>query len=208
MLIYLHGFASGPHGNKGEHCRRWAEARGLPFAAPDLNLPSFEHLTITAQVEAVEALLRNQVEPPVVVGSSLGGLVGAAAAHRGAAMAQLILLAPAFGFARRRIQDPRWAGYRRRGIMPTYHYARAAWTTLGPELLEDLPRWQDDETWRIPVPLAILHGTRDEAVPPGESEAFARRHPGAALKLVEDDHGLLAEASLRALDELLEGAAG
>ncbi len=57
-LVYLHGFASGPNGSKGSHCRAWAEARGIPFHAPDLNLPSFEELTITAQVEAVEALLR------------------------------------------------------------------------------------------------------------------------------------------------------
>ncbi|NTV72904.1 MAG: hypothetical protein HGA66_01710, partial [Holophaga sp.] len=41
-LVYLHGFASGPRGSKGEHCRLWAEARDIPFHAPDLNLPSFE----------------------------------------------------------------------------------------------------------------------------------------------------------------------
>ena len=53
-LVYLHGFASGPQGAKGTHCRDWAAARGIPFHAPDLNLPDFEHLTLTAQVEAVD----------------------------------------------------------------------------------------------------------------------------------------------------------
>ena len=205
-LVYLHGFASGPQGSKGEFCRRWAGARGLPFQAPDLNLPAFEHLTLTAQVETVEALLATLAEPPVVVGSSLGGLVGAAVAHRGAPLAGLILLAPAFGFARRRLESGRWAGYRKRGTMPVFHFARNAWTTLGPELLADLPAWRDDDQWQIPAPLAILHGTLDEAVPLEESRAFANRHPGSVLEIVEDEHGLLAPGSLGALERLLEAA--
>ena len=204
-LVYLHGFASGPNGSKGGHCRAWAEARGVPFHAPDLNLPDFEHLTVTAQVEAVEALLA-ALAPAVVVGSSMGGLVGAAVAHRGTAMVRLILLAPAFGFARRRMAGRRWAGYRRRGTMPTFHHAQGQWRTLGPELLPDLPLWQDDVQWRLPVPVAILHGRQDESVPPAESEGFARRNPGTALHLVEDDHGLLAPPSLALLDQLLEEA--
>ena len=205
-LVYLHGFASGPQGAKGVHCRDWAAARNLRFHAPDLNLPDFEHLTVTAQVEAVAALLGTLDAPPVVVGSSLGGVVAAAVAHRGVPVARLILLAPAFGFARRRMSGRRWAGYRRRGLMPTFHHAQGRWVTLGPQLLPDLPLWQDDDQWQLTVPLAILHGRRDEAVPLAESEAFAARHPGAVLRVLDDDHGLLAPASLLALDELLEEA--
>jgi len=207
-LVYLHGFASGPGGSKGLHCRAWAEARAIGFHAPDLNLPDFEHLTITAQVAAVEALVRGLAEPPVVVGSSMGGLVAAAAAHRGTPMAGLILLAPAFGFARRRLAGRRWAGYRKRGLMPTFHHAEGRWRTLGPDLLPDLPLWQDDGDWLLPVPVAILHGRADEAVPLAESEAFAARHPGARLQVLDDDHGLLAPASLQALDALLAEAFG
>ncbi len=123
-------------------------------------------------------LLGGLREPPVVVGSSMGGLVAAAAARQGAPMARLILLAPAFGFARRRLSGRRWAGYRRRGTMPTYHHARGRWLTLGPELLADLPRWRDDDQWRLDLPVAILHGRRDDAVPLAESQAFAARQPG------------------------------
>jgi len=205
-LVYLHGFASGPDGAKGAHCRAWAAARGLGFHAPDLNLPDFEHLTVTAQVTAVTALLRSLAEPPVVVGSSMGGLVGAAAANLGAPVARLILLAPAFGFARRRLAGRRWAGYRKRGTMPTFHHAQGQWLTLGPELLPDLPQWQDDDRWQLTVPVAILHGRKDESVPLAESEAFAARHPESVLRVLDDDHGLLAPASLQALDELLEEA--
>jgi uncharacterized protein len=207
-LVYLHGFASGPKGSKGRHCGDWARGRGLAFHAPDLNRPDFEHLTVTAQVEAVEALLAALADPPVLVGSSLGGLVGAAVAWRGAPLRHLILLAPDFGFATRRLEGPRWAGYRHRGRIPVYHHAREAWTTLGPELLEDLPAWSRDDTWTLPCPVSILHGTRDASVPLASSEAFAARHPGAVLHRVDDDHGLLAPPALARLDALLDTAFG
>jgi len=121
-------------------------------------------------------------------------------------MLRLILMAPALGFARRRLAGRRWAGYRKRGTMPTFHHATGLWTTLGPDLLPDLPLWQDDEAWHLEGDVAVVHGRQDEAVPLAESEGFARRHPNAVLTVVEDDHGLLAPASLRVLDELLAEA--
>jgi hypothetical protein len=136
----------------------------------------------------------------------MGGLVAAAVAVRGAAMARMILLAPAFGFARRRLAGRRWAGYRKRGTMPTFHHAEGAWRTLGPSLLPDLPLWQDDDQWQVAVPVTILHGRQDATVPLAESEAFVARHPGAVLRILEDDHGLLAPESLRELDAQLEAA--
>ncbi len=203
-IVYLHGFASGPGGQKGRHCRAWAEARGIPFHSPDLNLPDFEHLRITAQVESVEALIRELPQPPVVVGSSLGGLVAAAVASRGSVIARLILLAPAFGFARRRLSGPRWSGYRKRGTLKVYHHAREKWLQLGPDLLEDLPRWRDDQDWRIDMPTVILHGVQDDAVPIVESRAFAASHPTCVLRELDDDHALLGPGTLARLDALLE----
>jgi uncharacterized protein len=207
-LVYLHGFASGPQGNKGRHCRSWAEGQGVTFHAPDLNLPDFEHLTITAQVQAVEALLAGLSEPAVMVGSSLGGLVAAAVAHRGAVLRGLILLAPAFGFARRRLVGPRWSGYRKRGTIPVFHHAQNAWMRLGPGLLNDLPVWRDDERWTFSVPTVILHGLHDASVPIAESRAFAARHPACRLQELDDDHALLAPATLALLDQALEEAFG
>lgn len=205
-LVYLHGFSSAPGGSKGSFCRRWAEARGIPFHAPDLNLPSFEALTVTAQVAAVEALLASLPEPPVVAGSSLGGFVAAAAVHRGAKVKSLILLAPAFGFAARRMASPAWAGYRETGEAQVYHYGERRMLRLGPALREDLPRWADDAASPITVPATILHGRRDEAAPLAGSEAFAARNPGAILHILEDDHALLAPASLALLADTLERA--
>jgi len=209
-LIYLHGFSSSPGGNKGTYTRHWAEAHGIPFHAPDLNLPTFEALTLTAQVEAVEALLQTLPEPPVLVGSSLGGFIAAAVAWRGRPLRSLILLAPAFGFARRRLGQADWAGYRERGEMEVFHHGVGRPLRLGPALLRDLPAWADDDAWRIPASIlkstAILHGRGDEAVPLEESEAFCARNPGVVLHALDDDHGLLAPASLEVLERELAAA--
>jgi pimeloyl-ACP methyl ester carboxylesterase len=205
-LVYLHGFASGPDGAKARHCRAWAEAHAISFFAPDLNLPDFEHLTLSAQVAAVEALLDELLEPAVLVGSSLGGLVGAAVAHRGAALRHLVLLAPAFGFARRRLEGPRWEGYRHHRRLKVFHHAEARWKRLGPELLEDLNHWRDDQDWCVPCPVTVIHGLKDESVPLAESRAFRDHHPHAALWEVEDDHSLLAPETLALLDRVMEGA--
>lgn len=205
-LVYLHGFASGPGGNKGRHCRAWAEARGIPFHAPDLNLPAFEGLTVTAQVQAVEALLAGLSVPPVLVGSSLGGLVAAVVAHRGAVLRHLVLLAPAFGFARRRLEGERWEGYRHHRRLKVFHHAENRWMRLGPDLLEDLPAWREDEAWTVGCPVTLIHGIHDASVPVAESRAFAARQPDAVLHEVDDDHGLLAPETLTLLETVLAAA--
>ncbi len=205
-LIYLHGFSSAPGGSKGAFSRQWAEQRSIPFFAPDLNRPSFEALTVTAQVEAVEALIAAQSEPPVLVGSSLGGFVATAVAHRGASIDAMILLAPAIHFAKRRSTSPTWAAYREKGEMEVFHYGEGRPKRIGPALLQDLSRWMGDDAWRISLPTEILHGRFDEAVPLSESEAYAGRNPQARLHILEDDHGLLGEASLACLAQCLARA--
>jgi len=205
-FVYLHGFSSSPGGNKGRFTRRWAEARGIPFHAPDLNLPTFERLSLSAQVAAVEALVAALPAPPVLVGSSLGGFIATAVAQRGASLVALLLLAPAIHFARRRMASPAWATYRERGEMEVFHYGAGRPMRLGPELLRDLPNWVEDDTWHIPVPTVILHGRFDEAVPLAESEAYRDRNPGTVLHVLADDHGLLAPASLDRLRAELEAA--
>jgi len=210
-LIYLHGLADGPADAKGRHCRNWAEARGIVFHGPDLNLPTFESLTITAQLNAVEILIGELESPPVLVGSSLGGLVAAAVAHRAVACGRpglkaLILLAPAFGFARRRLESDFWAGYRLRGQVPVWHSVMARWARLGPELLADLPAWTGEDAWRVDAPTIVIHGRRDSSVPVEESERFVRRQSRARLLILDDEHDLSEAASLKALDEALTAA--
>jgi len=205
-LLYLHGFSSSPGGNKAAFTRAWAERNGVALHAPDLNLPTFETLTLTAQVEAVERLLGHLPEPPVVVGSSLGGFIATAVAQRGAVLRSMILLAPAIHFAHRRMTGPAWATYRERGEMEVFHHGVGRPLRLGPDLLHDFPHWMDDDTWRISVPTVLLHGRADEAVPLAESQAYRDRNPGTVLHVLEDDHSLLQPASLEMLRAELETA--
>jgi len=207
-IIYLHGFADGPNDLKGQYCRAWAGSRGIEFYGPDLNLPAFESLTISAQVDAVETLVRQLESTAVLIGSSLGGLIAAAVGHRivprqRSWLKALILLAPAFGFARRRLESELWADYRRRGNLPIWHSGMQRWMCLGPQLLDDLPAWTQAETWQIEMPVFVLHGRRDEIVPLAESDAFVLRHPRARLLVLEDAHELSTESSIDALGGVL-----
>lgn len=191
-LVYLHGFAGGPEDRTGQYCRAWAESRGIRFDGPDLNVPTFETLTITAQVAAVEELGRSLETPPVLVGWSLGGLIAAAAVHRGVPVKALSLLAPAFGFARRRLDvEPQ--------VSRVWHSGTGRWKRLGPEFIEDLYFWTEDDSWQFEIPVVVLHGRRDEVVPIALSEAFVRRQPQGRLIALDDDHDLAAAASQEAL---------
>ncbi len=102
--------------------------------------------------------------------------------------------------------SPAWAAYRERGEMEVFHYGLGRPLRLGPELQRNLSHWLDDDTWRIPVPAVILHGRHDEAVPLAEGEANRDRNPGTVLHVLEDDHGLLAPATLECLRNELEAA--
>jgi hypothetical protein len=101
-VLYLHGFASSPRGQKIGLLRKALEPHGYRIVAPDLNRPSFAALDFDSIVaEAVEAAV--PARPDVVVGSSLGALVALAAARRGVT-APLVLVAPALGFGSRWIE--------------------------------------------------------------------------------------------------------
>jgi len=57
-FIYLHGLASSPLSRKGQVLGERLAPMGVEIIAPDLNVPKFEELTLTAQVELVESLLQ------------------------------------------------------------------------------------------------------------------------------------------------------
>src|SRR5437867_10984645 len=121
-LIYLHGFASGPHSGKAPFFRRRLDERGVDMRIPDVNEGNFERLTITSQLRVIE---REAGDGDVrLIGSSMGGYLAALYAARHAQVRQVVLLAPAFGFARR---WPHWLGeqkvadWRRTGWLPVYH---------------------------------------------------------------------------------------
>jgi len=204
-VLYLHGFASSPHGKKATALRARLEPCGFRVVAPDLNVPSFERLDFKAMTRIATWEVRKRM-PAVVVGSSLGAMV-ALAVGRIALRAPLVLVAPALGFA------DRW----RKGLpegdpVRFFHYGARQEMTVHRRFFEEMARVDAD---RDPpeVPVTVLMGRRDESVP-FESvadvwsrwEASGRLPPGSRfVEIPEGDHGLLAHVD-RIAEEILSSS--
>ena len=189
-IIYLHGFASGPASNKARFFRERLEAAGARVEAPDLAAGDFEHLTLTGQLAVVEHTAAGRAA--ALIGSSMGGYLAALYAARHPEVPCLVLLAPAFDFARR------WAEYlgpqqveawRAAGSMEVFHYGLNRPCALGYALLEDAQRYQPFPDFTQPA--LIFHGAQDDVVPPAFSREFAAFHPNAQLEILDSGHELL-----------------
>lgn len=87
-VAYLHGFASSAKSIKGEALRK---KLGDVVALPDLNRPSFEDITVTAALEAMDQLHEECGRPRwKLVGSSMGGHIAAVRSVHSIALAPLI----------------------------------------------------------------------------------------------------------------------
>jgi fermentation-respiration switch protein FrsA (DUF1100 family) len=128
----------------------------------------------------------------VLIGSSMGGYLAALYAARRPEIQRLLLMAPAFGFARRwpeSMQPDTVAAWRRTGWLDVYHYGDQRPRRLSSSLLDDAAAYEDLPAFTQQA--LIFHGTRDTVVPPGYSEQFVSLHPNARLELLESDHQLL-----------------
>jgi pimeloyl-ACP methyl ester carboxylesterase len=189
-LIYLHGFASGPQSSKAQFFRHRFEELGIAMQIPDLSEGNFEKLTITGQLGAIERIAGG--DDVFLIGSSMGGYLAALYAARHAQVTKLVLLAPAFGFARRwplMLGKEKVAEWRRTGWLPIYHYGDKMQRRVGYELLEDAERYEDYP--EVSQPALIFHGRQDDVVPVEYSEEFAARHPRVALRVMESGHELI-----------------
>ncbi len=190
--IYLHGFCSGPGTFKGNFFGARFAQRGVALAKPDLNLPDFEHLTLSAQVEAIRDLARGQAGPVALIGSSLGGYVACLAAQELEAVARLVLIAPAFGFPARYLEfigPEAHDTWRRGGTLAVEHYEYKTECALHYGLIEDARRHESRPLGRR-LPTLIFHGLHDEVVPLAASLAHLERNPMAELIVLNSDHSL------------------
>lgn len=199
--LYLHGFASSPQSFKAQYLARRFGERGWPMEIPDLNGEDFRRLTLTGQLSAVERCAAG--EPVHLVGSSLGGYLAALYAARHAEVQKLILLAPAFGFARlyeESLGAEKLKEWERKGVLPVMHYGMGVETELGWQFLDDARRYEDEPA--ITQPCLIFHGTRDSVVPVQVSRQFARTRTCCELFEVDSDHELRDQ-----VDQIWEAAA-
>lgn len=215
---YLHGFASSPATKKGLRLRALFEARGVPFAIPDLNVPSYRRLSLAAMLERLDRLddEEGDEEGWALVGSSLGGWLGARWSElRPARVRRLLLLCPAFDLA------GRWPALLPKGAMEMWR--------RGALLLPDASGTPTpvhyafyEEALAQPAfpvaacPTRIVHGRGDTRVPLAGSRAYAAAHANVEVVEVDDGHDLMASLdtidaeALRLLEEsrLAPGPAG
>jgi uncharacterized protein len=195
-VIYLHGFASSAGSSKATWFKARFAEHGIVQRTPDFNLPDFSSLTITRMIEQVEAELPATGERPVVlIGSSLGAFVAVQVARRQAGRVErLVLLAPALDFSGNRLRDLGDRGideWRRTGELNVFHHGFGRMVPVRYALFEDAQRY-DAMSARLPQPTLIFQGRQDAAVDAVMVERWAKARPGVDLRLLDDDHQLLA----------------
>jgi pimeloyl-ACP methyl ester carboxylesterase len=188
-ILYLHGFASGPGSSKAGYFQRFLQAAGRSVEIPDLAAGDFAHLTLSGQLAVIERAAAGRSVS--LIGSSMGGYLAALYAARHSEVARVVLLAPAFGFARRwrtHLGEEAVAHWRETGWMEVFHYGENRSVNLGYQLLEDADPYEDYPVF--PQPTLIFHGAKDDVVPARYSEEFARGRPNVRLEILDSGHEL------------------
>lgn len=198
-IIYLHGFASSPTSKKAQYFKQRLAEMSIPLQVPDLNVPSFEELTLTAMLEKVAEVVRMSPPGPVyLIGSSMGALVGlhfvSQYKDQEAKRAEvMVMLAPALDFVANRVSTLGEDGitqWQQDGWATVHNYATNTPQRIHYGLLEDIRRY-DSYAADLVIPTLIYHGKHDDSVPVEQSERFAETRSNVTLKVVNSDHALL-----------------
>jgi len=198
VVVYLHGFASGPSSRKARAIHQAFAARGVPVEVPDLTpgRDGFERSTPLTMLGEARAVLDATPGPHALIGSSLGGYLSALQASRDPRIARLVLLAPAFRLFERwnaRLTAVELADWRERGL-EVDHYATSTRRRLGWRFHQEaagLPSFPE-----VAVPALVIAGRRDESIPLEDIEAWVARTPSARLVVVDDGHELAGSLEL------------
>jgi hypothetical protein len=189
--MYLHGFASSPQSTKAQFLRDRFQALGIDLILPDLNQPDFYQLTLTRQIQQVQALLPQDV-PVTLIGSSFGGLTAAWVAERCEQVERSILLAPAFQFLDQwlpRLGEAQLNQWKQQNSLQIYHYSNQQMMLLSYEFVTDLMQYSELQLQR-PVSTLILHGQQDEVISVQASRDFANLRSWVKLIELNSDHAL------------------
>jgi pimeloyl-ACP methyl ester carboxylesterase len=220
-VVWLGGFRSDMTGTKAQALADWAQACGQAFVRFDYlghgeSSGAFEAGTITRWREDALAVLDGLAPGPVVlVGSSMGGWIAClAAAARPERVRSMVLIAPAPDFTEK-LMAPEMTEADREALAETGVWLRPSEYgepyPITRALLEDGARWSIlDSPAPIEVPVRILQGGQDEAVPWRHALELANLIKGedVVFTLIRDgDHRLSRPQDLArltgALDELL-----
>ncbi len=195
-VLYLHGFASGPRSRKASLFIENLGREGIRCEALDL-APDFEHSNISSELAVMQKAIDG--EPAVLIGSSLGGYLGALYASKHPEIKRLVLLAPAFDFYQLWVNDlgqsalagssnSKLEEWRKTGSANIFHYGSGREVPLSYQFLADAagyPAYPDFQQ-----PCLILHGRLDTVVSLENSRHFAAGRPNATLVALESGHEL------------------
>lgn len=180
--LWLHGLGSVRTGEKSDALLAHVRARGERFLRIDLrghgeSSGRVGQVKLSTIVDDLVQVLAD-AGPTVVVGTSLGGLLGAyAAALAPDRVRALVLIAPALGLM---------------ANLPHLLDAEGCLTTstglrfpVAADVLADAQAL-DERTLptRLPVPILVAHGTADEVIPHRASERFVAAIPHAEKQLL------------------------
>jgi uncharacterized protein len=192
LYIYLHGFASSPQSTKAIALKHYFQSLHLPLTILDLNQGDFTHLTLSRQIQQVQAALPSERMPVTLIGSSFGGLTAAWVAQQQPQIHQVVLLAPAFEFLTHWLpklgasQVNRWQTEQ---SLEVYHYGEQRMLPLSYNFVTDAAQYAETQLQR-PVPTLILHGQHDQVVPIQASRDYAIDRPWVKLVELNSDHAL------------------
>jgi hypothetical protein len=187
--LYIHGFASSPDSRKAQAIWTALEAKGIILGVPAMDEGDFEHLTISGQLAVLDRTLNDT--PAHLIGSSMGGYLAALYASAHPEIARLVLLAPAFDFARRwnsKAQQTQTNAHPPASF-DVYHYGEKRMRQVHARLIEEALEFPTYPSF--PQPALIFHGIHDETVPIENSRRFAAGHANVRLIELESDHELL-----------------
>jgi pimeloyl-ACP methyl ester carboxylesterase len=192
MLLYLHGFASGPASAKAVDLARRFAAVGRRMEVADLTpgARGFEESTPSSMLGIVGRTLAAAPPPHVLVGSSLGGWLSAIEASRNPAVEKVVLLAPAFDLVARwsaRLTLAEIEGWKRDGL-EVDHHASGTRRRIGWGFFEDAARLPPMPG--VTVPALVVAGRQDDLVPLADVERWVAMTPTARLVVLDDAHGL------------------
>jgi pimeloyl-ACP methyl ester carboxylesterase len=198
VIVYLHGFASGPSSRKAGSIQAAFAAHGAPLEVPDLTpgADGFERSTPLSMLDVAQGLLGVAPGPHALIGSSLGGYLSALLASRDPRIARLVLLAPAFRLFERwheRLTAAQLVEWRVDGL-EVDHHATLDRRRLGcgfHQVAAGLPAFPE-----VKVPALVIAGRRDDVIPVADIEAWVARTPTARLLVVDDGHDLAGSLDL------------
>lgn len=189
--LYLHGWCSSPQSAKAQFFQQRFAACNTELVIPDLNLPDFQTLTLSRQLEQCHALIQDSSEV-TIIGSSFGALTALFLAENNPQIKRLLLLAPAMNFyhhALRLLGKKQHAQWQANGVLPVLHYADNEQRLLNYAFLEDLQDYQESDLQR-PVTGLVFHGKQDEVIACADTQAFCAERPYLKFHALDADHSL------------------